>query len=500
MAELETELLLREDDGQITGQIFSRERGEDKREPHLNGHIDCAVNEGFTFEEAVALVETERKWLREVMVRGNDRVSFMLTVKVCTRGERAYWHGYDQKDEGLMHYLTFNSNKLSPSYLQHAREVYHAKAGQNSYAGSGKMNKVPGNARKQLDITVGNLFTITPWFISEHGLMALHQYISLALTVSWALATTRYRLDESVIAGKNGGLPLDPVRSAALFKLSVMPRSALQDINRTLPLVQNVLHAKTSECDTTDDDYCWANNLPTCTELHTYSLDQAKAWCVANARHDSCAQAAACADDETQEAELASQTSRNGRAVVIDFFSNPSSMAARHLFAEAGLEVNSLFSRNQLPMACGYLSAAWACALRERGDETFFDYTLEDAATFNHPAYIQQVNTHILNRPHLGTTADPSMLTGEDVIRIVTTCNPDRSDRTRGAKWFSSPMPMNFFESRVAETVANPSKHGKTHFVVVNTERQTRLSNTIGGIHWFLTAWYIEPDENAMAP
>jgi hypothetical protein len=46
---------------------------------------------------------------------------------------------------------------------------------------------------------------------------------------------------------------------------------------------------------------------------------------------------------------------------------------------------------------------------------------------------------------------------------------------------------MAYFNTFFAETIANPTKHGIVHIMVVNTY------STGGGLHWFIVAWKIEP-------
>ena len=47
-------------------------------------------------------------------------------------------------------------------------------------------------------------------------------------------------------------------------------------------------------------------------------------------------------------------------------------------------------------------------------------------------------------------------------------------------------------------TLAEPNDHGRVHMMVVNTESATSslsvfCPDVLGGAHWFIVAWLIEP-------
>ena len=74
--------------------------------------------------------------------------------------------------------------------------------------------------------------------------------------------------------------------------------------------------------------------------------------------------------------------------------------------------------------------------------------------------------------------------------------NPDEPDSD--PSWLNEPGPFNFWRSHFVKTLTTPRDHGETHIWVVNTESQTSLQTaTTGGAHWFLVAWFIEPETDA---
>ena len=61
--------------------------------------------------------------------------------------------------------------------------------------------------------------------------------------------------------------------------------------------------------------------------------------------------------------------------------------------------------------------------------------------------------------------------------------------------WLHSPSPINYFYAFFARTVAEAKFNGKLHIMAVNTQAQHSATSSISGTHWFLAAWYIEPEE-----
>ena len=83
-------------------------------------------------------------------------------------------------------------------------------------------------------------------------------------------------------------------------------------------------------------------------------------------------------------------------------------------------------------------------------------------------------------------------LSGDQILNLIQIDNPDGLG-TR-ADWISGPAPLNYFYTFFAQTLASPAHHGRVHIMVVNTSPDTGVeSAAIGGVHWFVMAWIIDP-------
>ena len=121
-------------------------------------------------------------------------------------------------------WFLFASMGLSVAFLKMCAAFYRAIAFKNSYAGK-KADKTPWKAKSELRFECGNYHPLAKWFIAEHNLMSIVSVMSLAIVVALAISTGSYALDEMIITGKNGGMPLDPSRSDALFTIeTTLPR------------------------------------------------------------------------------------------------------------------------------------------------------------------------------------------------------------------------------------------------------------------------------------
>ena len=154
--------------------------------------------------------------------------------------------GYDQKDKGKAHYLHVSMG-FTELELQQALNVYRAKAAQNAYSGSEKMHKNPASNKTQVDFKVGNAHVLAVWFVAHHGLQALTRWLTLSTVIGLAIQTGNYRLDESLLTGKNGGEPLDATRSDAYFALSVLQFEGCADLCDLVPCIETVLHGAARE-------------------------------------------------------------------------------------------------------------------------------------------------------------------------------------------------------------------------------------------------------------
>ena len=95
-----------------------------------------------------------------------------------------------------------------------------------------------------LGFTVGNMFTLSLWFIKQHGLDRLSYSLTLSTVMAYALSTGRYRLDDALITGKNGGTALDPNRAQAFFELNTINP---ENTSETIPLIDTILYGRSGD-------------------------------------------------------------------------------------------------------------------------------------------------------------------------------------------------------------------------------------------------------------
>ena len=169
------------------------------------------------------------------------------------------------------------------------------------------------------------------------------------------------------------------------------------------------------------------------------------------------------------------------------------SKLAADMMEHAGLARRTIFTKTQLPNACGYDAAAWACELRALG-LAFQTYPEEEAAAYNTPEFIQLFNDD-LGHPSAGGEA--FWLSDDQIQQLATIHNPDRPHTS--PSWLHGPAPINFWEKHFARTLVQPAQHGRVHIMVVNTEEQLTLDATASGLHWFVIAWFIEPKPDGAA-
>ena len=335
------------------------------------------------------------------------------------------------------------------------------------------MNANPNEAEATLKFKPGNLFPLAAWFISQHGLSFLKKFLFPEVVVAYALQTSRYSLDESLLSGKNGGNVLDPQRSHAFFRLMND-----EEARKNVTLVSTVLYGAQNNQQWTDellDIEAQAKGLPAPAELALcYDLDRAKKLC-----RDKKVVPTNAADKPTQ---------RHGRFIILDFLSTAASADAARLMRDAGLHEKTHFAFSQLPNACGYLAAAWAVMLRALALD-FTDLDMATASAVNTVQFIRDQNVK------LGID-DPRAvwLTDDQILRLATMDNPDAGQASPA--WLSGPAPINYFRTTFLNSLMRPADHGRVHIMVVNTEPQYTLQNAAAGIHWFIAAWFIEPDSD----
>ena len=114
------------------------------------------------------------------------------------------------------------------------------------------MNKNPAANRTQLDFKVGNAHVLAAWFVVQHELQILSRWLTLSIVVGLALQTGNYRLDESMLVGKNGGEPMATARSDAYFSLSIHALSNNSALRDLVPCIDTTLHGAPRTCDRTN--------------------------------------------------------------------------------------------------------------------------------------------------------------------------------------------------------------------------------------------------------
>ena len=103
---------MRLDDGEIQSYSISRERGNERGNPHLQ----CCYIIKSTITDANRRVNDEKAWLRPIIVEASDitdgkntgRMCFRLQMKNGKIEEAGYQFGYTLKDKCLEHYLNIN--------------------------------------------------------------------------------------------------------------------------------------------------------------------------------------------------------------------------------------------------------------------------------------------------------------------------------------------------------------------------------------------------------
>jgi hypothetical protein len=184
--------------------------------------------------------------------------------------------GRRRLDSGLEHYIGF---KLGVTDEEAARLLleYRSKAGVNAFAGSGKMNKTPHKGTKQVDFTNGNLHTLATWFVDTHKIGRLRAALTLPIIVAYALSTNNYRIDETIITGKNGGVAMAAARSEALMQLNL---GLGTEPSTSIPLIETILYGSVQRSVAAGEPRPEPRTMPTTDQLaRWFDLAAAKALC-----------------------------------------------------------------------------------------------------------------------------------------------------------------------------------------------------------------------------
>lgn len=477
--EINSEMLIRIGDGVMSGFYFSRERGNENNNAHSNGHGDYNVPVEIARDKKrlADFVKREAAWMRGILRDGVDDVSFRVRALKVNPKDHKKVYGYDQKDTGLAHFM-FVTAGFTDEWLAEALDLWRSIAGSCSFS-SKKANKTPNAESKLLAYTVGNIMLLVDWFVKKHELAPIARYLYPSLIIAWSMQTGRYCLDDSLLNGRNGGVTLDPRRAHAFYELRHLdPRDIdTNGANVTVPLIDTVLFGCPQPHPQAHDVECIRRGLPTTGELvELYSLSSAKVLCQRIEER-------ACTGTDVAR--------RSGRFIVIDFLASDAAESAARTMEQAGLSPKRIFRTDQRPDACGYNSAGWSSLLHGLGD-AFQTLDVVTASQVNTDQVIRIQNER-LGKPELGEKA--IWLSGDQILYLVEH-GPGAGQGLGGLhhRWLSGPGPLNYWKTHFARTLAEAQYHGRVHIMVVNTESQHSLSDFDSGRHWFVVAWYIEPE------
>ena len=150
---------------------------------------------------------------------------------------------------------------IDADLMARAREFYRSNAGTVSWT-SKKINKNPKAEEKQISFKLGNKCVLATWFVHHHELDELSAQVrclpsttmptpcslrppyltqlTLPIIIAYAIETTRYRLDDEVMHGRNGTQALSPSRTHAMLQLAFLASTApLASV--TVPLIELAL-------------------------------------------------------------------------------------------------------------------------------------------------------------------------------------------------------------------------------------------------------------------
>ena len=176
---------------------------------------------------------------------------------------------------------------------------------------------------------------------------------------------------------------------------------------------------------------------------------------------------------------------QRGRAIVIDRYPSAESGHVVQMLRANGLATTAVRAPGQLPNACGYHAAQWACNLHELG-KAFDMFDLEKSQAAISPAKIAAANAH-LGKPRL----DAELLLAEEVMSLITW-----QQGHTNLNWLSGVMSLNHFHEHVMDSLREAS--GQVNIAVVNTAelRPGQVGpGQAGGRHWFLVGFVVEAKE-----
>jgi len=96
----------------------------------------------------------------------------------------------------------------------------------------------------------------------------------------------------------------------------------------------------------------------------------------------------------------------------------------------------------------------------------------------------------VQQNPKIGkNAASTEWLNGDEILALIAADNPDGPDTP--ADWIYGPSNLDYFYTFFAQTMASPAHRGIVHIMIVNTG--LAQGPTMGGVHWFVVAWIIDP-------
>ena len=498
------ELQMLVQDGVIIAFTLAIERGLLKQEPHLGATIVVQTTAGpgvSRAEELTAAVAEYQKTLKAMLqeaclvhntrheVSPGHKVPRLVVKSIpwTDNGGTKNHHGYDMKDKHKPWYR-FSSGGLSDEYLKAADALYQVQAMKCHYS-SKKVDKSPWADKTQLKWDCGNYHPLSKWCLANWNLQLIAKQMSLAIVMALSFTTESYMIDEMIITGKNGGVPLDPIRSDALFVLETALPGDLPFGPELVALVETVMYGAAR-------NHSRLNGVVGPNGIvmpSTYEIVNGfgAGLNTLDSLQTVCSQMAEEAPLRVTDAPVACVSERGGRFWVSDRLSFPHSSEARDMFTAAGLIGQACLATDQVPNMCGHLCAGAANMLHELGNN--FDQLGCDAvAALNTPVFALTSNL-LLNIP--GNVA--TQLYSEEILALAARLQaaPDGvSPGNDDVGWMHSPVPLNYFKSFFARTVVEKRYHGTVHVMAVNTDAQYSIHTAVSGTHWFLCAWFIEPE------
>ena len=119
--------------------------------------------------------------------------------------------------------------------------------------------------------------TLATWFVDTHKIGRLRAALTLPIIVAYALSTNNYRIDETIITGKNGGVAMAAARSEALMQLNL---GLGTEPSTSIPLIETILYGSVQRSVAAGEPRPEPRTMPTTDQLaRWFDLAAAKALC-----------------------------------------------------------------------------------------------------------------------------------------------------------------------------------------------------------------------------